>query len=749
MKILSFTTICAVTGAAMLMGNRGADPNASLSRLFEVPGENANIDVRPVGPRPVVMPSASAVSPGSDYRFEGGAQQMVQDQVPEVAPVRIVPPITRSDAVATNRVYVQDSGDATINPLVPRPPQASAVVEETTAAITDPGALLNAGRLVEVAQIASRNRDGALANALAWELFTRNRWEDACIWFDRAVEWGGPRQEAIYGLAMAEYNLGHIGESITHAREVAKESRDARKFLEDVLSVGATEAYDTKNYPAAVRMLRELYQYRYLNRGEQLMLAWSYQHVGRHQDAASLFEALYRNQPDQNTADGLNAALTSLGEIDYRNSLVRELNGPLAKHVEVVDQMPSYSDRLAQRGYIRAAEATRPDDYPQFQSVGDPVVRGGASFRYKSGTDGLGQLSETRLPTVGARVYLLKRHMVEVQASRVVLTTGSPSTSPDVDIGTPPPEPTTPAQIAAREAIKIFPHKPTTEKSDMEVLLRYRWEGLLSPYAEVGFPAGGGGGGYPSFRLGLTSQYDRGYVEGEFFGLPVRESILSYSGIVDPWTGTKWGKVREYGGRFSVYHELNKDYTMYGQIVGSYLNGNGVQNNQKLAMRISGSRNFEVDGFEFLTVGPGISVNSYRRNLGKFTMGHGGYFSPETMFQGDITAMFLTEQGKDWLVRGSTFIGYQSNHQASAPYFPKNPDGRLYPSESKASIVFGISAEGAVLLSPEWILGGQFSMASTANYTEYTLGMMLQYTFGSRTGLFGSDLVGWSNFWGN
>ncbi len=731
----------------VLWGNNAMDPNASKARLFESASDAPVLDVRPTGPLPQVRPSITVVDPTADRRFEPSQAPVEQ----AVVPSRIVPQVVRSDAVSGERVYVRDSGDATVNPDVSRLPQGSVVQEQEAAGPLDPGVLLKTGRLLEVSQIASRNRDGSLSNALAWELFTRNRWEDAQIWFDRSVEWGGPREEAIYGLALTEYQLGNLPNAVIHAREVAKDSRNARAFLQDVLSVGATEAYDTKNYATVVRLLRELYQYRYLNRGEQMMLAWSYQNVGRHHDAATLFEALYRNQPDKDTADGLNAALSSMGDIAYRNQLAGELKGPLAGHVEVVNPLPQYTDRLAQRGYIRPAAAKKPEEYPQFHSVDDPVVRAGVSFRYKSGTDGLGQMSETRLPTVGGRVFLLDRHTVEVQASRVVLTSGNPAL--DADIGTPAvplPEPTTAAEAAARAAAapRNFPHKPTTEKADIELLIRYRWEGLLSPYAEVGFPAGGGGEGFPSFRLGLTSQYDHGYVEGEFFGLPVRESILSYSGIVDPWTGAKWGKVREFGGRFSVYHRINQDYSMFGQIIGSYLTGKNVQNNQKLSMRLSGSRDFQVDGFEYVTVGPGLSVNSFRRNLGKFTYGHGGYFSPETMFQGDISARFMTEQGKDWLVGGAVFVGYQSNHQASTPFFPKNPDGRLHPSESKATLVYGVSASGAILLSPEWILGGQFSVASTANYTEYTLGMMIQYTFGYRTGLFGSDLSGWDSFWG-
>lgn len=716
---------------AVLGVSAQSDPNAALAPLFEDENASRVQDVRPTGPQPRLRPAVPAAGGVNDYRFE-----------PEPIPVSRE---VRRNPASENRVYVQSTAESGVTPPAVQTPVMSAAPEKEEVALDDPGALLKEGKLREVGQIASRTRDGPLSTALAWQLFNLNRWEDSRAWFERGLQWGAPPDESVYGLALSEYQLGNIPEALAYARELASDHRNAREFLQDVLSVGATDAFETGNYPAAVSMLRELYQYRYLNRGEQQMLAWSYQRAGRHEDAASLFEALYRSAPDQDTADGLNAALMSLGENGYRDHLARELEGPLAGYLEVTT-LPAYTDRLVQRGFVRPAEAIKPQEYPEFQSVGDPVVYGEASFRYKSGEDGQGQLSETRLPTVGARIFLLERHRLEVKASRVVLTSGQPPN--DADIGRPPvrephldptiPEPPYPP----------FPHAATTEFSDIELLLRYRWEGLLSPYAEIGFPAGSSATN-PSFRVGLTSQYEGGYVEGEFFGLPVRESILSYAGIRDPFTGEKWGGVREYGARFSVYHEMNERYSLFGQIIGSYLNGKKVQNNQRLAMRVSADRRFEVEGMDFLTLGPGLSVANYRRNLGEFTFGHGGYFSPQTFFQGDVNATIMTEQGKDWLVSASAFLGFQTNHQSSTPFFPTNPDGRFHPSKQSSSFVFGLSGKGAVLLSPEWILSGHFSAASTADYTEYTLGMLLQYTFGHRLGLFGADLSGWDSFWGN
>lgn len=701
------------------------DPNVELAPLFEQEGQERVQDVRPVGPQPRVRPVAPTAGNPNDYRFE---------------PESVTRQITRDPALG-NRVYVQSTAEPGITPKAVQVPMLTAAPEKKEAAAPDPGAMLQEGKLREVGQIALRTRDGPLSTALAWQLFTLNRWEDSRTWFERGLQWGAAPDESVYGLALSEYQLGNIREALSYARELAADHKDARAFLQDVLSVSATDTYDTGNYAATVSMLRELYQYRYLNRGEQLMLAWAYQRLGRHEDAASLFEALYRSSKDKDTADGLNAALLSLEDVEYRNYLARELQGPLMDYIEVT-KLPPYTDRLVQRGFVRPAEAKKPNDYPEFQSVGAPVVYGEASFRYKSGEDGQGQLSETRLPTVGARIFLLERHRIEVKASRVVLTSGQPPY--DADIGRPPvrdPDPEAPKPTS-------FPHKATTELSDYELLLRYRWEGLLSPYAEIGFPAGSSVTD-PAFRLGLTSQYEGGYVEGELFGLPVRESILSYGGIRDPFTGEKWGRVREYGARFSVYHEMNERYSLFGQIIGSYMSGKKVQNNQRLAMRLSGDRRFEVEGMEYLTLGPGLSVANYRRNLSEFTFGHGGYFSPQTFFQGDINATIMTKQGQDWLVAASAFLGFQTNHQSSTPFFPKEPDGRFYPSKNNSSFVFGISGKGAVLLSPEWILSGHFSAASTADYTEYTLGMLLQYTFGHRIGLFGSDLSGWDSFWGN
>ena len=104
------------------------------------------------------------------------------------------------------------------------------------------------------------------------------------------------------------------------------------------------------------------------------------------------------------------------------------------------------------------------------------------------------------------------------------------------------------------------------------------------------------------------------------------------------------------------------------------------------------------------------------------------------------SSRFLTSEGKKWIAAGSLGIGYQSNNQASSPYFPLAEDGRFYPSTTSSSAIGLISAQGAYLISPNWLIGGELGYSVTADYNEGSIGLYVRYFFEPRNGLLRTDL---------
>src|SRR5690606_26879280 len=110
----------------------------------------------------------------------------------------------RHDPTLGNRVYVQSTAEPAVTPKSLQTPTVTAAPESEEEAQQDVGAMLKEGKLREVGRIAARTRDGPLATALGWELFTLNRWEDSRVWFERGLQWGAKPEETVYGLALSE-----------------------------------------------------------------------------------------------------------------------------------------------------------------------------------------------------------------------------------------------------------------------------------------------------------------------------------------------------------------------------------------------------------------------------------------------------------------------------------------------------------------------------------------------------------------
>jgi cellulose synthase operon protein C len=138
--------------------------------------------------------------------------------------------------------------------------------------------------------------------------------------------------------------------------------------------------------------------------------------------------------------------------------------------------------------------------------------------------------------------------------------------------------------------------------------------------------------------------------------------------------------------------------------------------------------------------GPAVSYESFDNNQNFFTFGHGGYFSPQSLLQGLIQVQFLTKEGKRWLAGGSAGAGVQSNEQDSAPFFPLDPDGRNYSSQSSTTGIGLINLTGGYLINPNWMVGGSAGFNVTADYNEGFFNVWVRYYFERRNGLVRDDL---------
>jgi cellulose synthase operon protein C len=203
----------------------------------------------------------------------------------------------------------------------------------------------------------------------------------------------------------------------------------------------------------------------------------------------------------------------------------------------------------------------------------------------------------------------------------------------------------------------------------------------------------------------------------------VTDSVLSYAGTKDPATGQAWGGVTRLRGHGQI--ELTKGaFSTYAGGGYAVLDGTNVAQNREYEMGAGASYQVWHQGNDALRLGLDLVYFGYDKNLRFFTVGQGGYFSPQSYFAALIPLRY-TSKGEtfDWSLGGS--VGYQTYHEKSSPVFPNNPGmqnaliaeagadpnvSAFYAGKSAAGLVGG--AEGSV----EYHLDGNTRLGASATY---------------------------------
>ena len=224
---------------------------------------------------------------------------------------------------------------------------------------------------------------------------------------------------------------------------------------------------------------------------------------------------------------------------------------------------------------------------------------------------------------------------------------------------------------------------------------------------------------------------------------PVTDSVLSYAGATDPVGGEVWGLVQRTGGGFGLSWEAGGT-GLYGDIAYRIYAGQGVVDNNMLEMNLGGYRRVYSGDQVNATVGISLNYQTFEENLSHFTLGHGGYFSPQNFISLAFPVDVRWESG-EWSLNASMSPGYQTYQQDAVALFPNdptaqgqleglkllNPDVRaFYDSESRSGFAFSGGVEAWRKMGSTQI-GGEARMNTFGNYDEYRMMLKLRQALGS------------------
>jgi tetratricopeptide (TPR) repeat protein len=185
----------------------------------------------------------------------------------------------------------------------------------------------------------------------------------------------------------------------------------------------------------------------------------------------------------------------------------------------------------------------------------------------------------------------------------------------------------------------------------------------------------------------------------------VEDSLLSYAGTVDPATGRPWGGVvrnRAYvGGRFG-----GDDFEFYGQMYGALLDGTDVDSNSEWRADAGFLQRAASGDHWVARLGGTIVAQAFEANRSHFTLGHGGYFSPDKYLSvGPAFELVGRQENRSFRVEGA--VTWQEVRESASEYFPTDSalqaasgDPR-YPGDSRDGIGLRLAA------SVEWRVTGK------------------------------------------
>lgn len=301
---------------------------------------------------------------------------------------------------------------------------------------------------------------------------------------------------------------------------------------------------------------------------------------------------------------------------------------------------------------------TLADELAEIQAERGPGSRieGGGALRSRDGEGGFGRLDTFQAPAEG-RIAIDELGQVVVRATPVFLSAGEVGT----ETGT----------RRRHGTLALDPTGVTTpgDQSDAGIALAVGLE-TRSISADigtvpVGFAVGGAVGGV-RWEDAIGSGGLRLMIEGSRRAL--NDSLLAFAGSTDARTGRVWGGVRATGLRSQLSWEQD-DVGLYGYGGAQALTGRGVASNNRLEAGGGGYWRARSTPDDRLELGLNLGYQHYRRNLSGYTLGHGGYFSPQHLLALTVPVNWTGRSGRlSWGVQGAA--GLQTYREESAPYFP-------------------------------------------------------------------------------
>lgn len=217
------------------------------------------------------------------------------------------------------------------------------------------------------------------------------------------------------------------------------------------------------------------------------------------------------------------------------------------------------------------------------------------------------------------------------------------------------------------------------------------------------------------------------YKPGKFFlevkSVPVENTLLSYSGLDDPYSEEAWGRVSDSGAKIGI------DTTVFGlffNIAGmaSFLWGENTEDNFYYGGEAALGKYLAFQN-SALSVGVFGAYKVYDNNQNWYSFGHGGYFSPQEFAVGGPFVNYEMRLTPTFsaVFNGSLPYSYEMTEETDIFHKTANAPAGKYEGETKSKLGQSARVELIKKLSDKTDLKFFAEFNNSAEYKEYAAGI--------------------------
>lgn len=207
----------------------------------------------------------------------------------------------------------------------------------------------------------------------------------------------------------------------------------------------------------------------------------------------------------------------------------------------------------------------------------------------------------------------------------------------------------------------------------------------------------------------------------------VTSSVLSYAAMRDPISGTRWGAVVQSGpyADAGIYQER---YSVAAALRFSEITGEHVLDNRFFGARAAADWKFYSEPYARAALGLAVNYWQFDHNLQNYTLGSGGYYSPQSYVSLSLPVEVWGEY-RDWSYRLRASIAHSQARTDAIALYPMDPTlqgavaSASFGADRGSGTSFSAYAALERQLSPAWILGMKLDI-DRADYYHPTVFMI-------------------------